>query len=92
MPVPVSGPRLGRGDVVTKVNISGPNHQIEVNHDGADLTYVIEKAQKLFDDTKPSERGFGAYGFSMERQQQPNGWKRFDTDPALPVRVEGSAS
>ncbi len=71
---------------MTKVNIAGPNHQVEVNHDGADLVYVIEKAQKFFDDTKPPDRGHAAYGFSMERQQQSGSWKRFDTD-AMPVRV-----
>lgn len=75
---------------MTKINISGPNHTVEVQHDGGDLTYVIEKAQKLFDDTRPTERGLTAYGFSMERQPQSNGWKRFETD-TMPVRVEGGA-
>ena len=36
---------------VTRVNINGEGHQVEVQHEGADLIYVIEKAQKLWTET-----------------------------------------
>lgn len=74
---------------MTRVNINGGNHQVEVQHDGADLAYVIDKAQKLYEDTKPPERGLGpAYGFSMERRPQPS-WDvaKLGTE-RMPVRVE----
>lgn len=55
---------------MSRVHISSTEHTVTVDHDGGDLTYVVEKAQKLWDDTKPSERGVGpAVGFSMERDR-----------------------
>lgn len=52
---------------MTRVNINGEGHQVEVNHDGADLAYVIEKAQKLWNETKPAPEPPGpAYGFSAQ--------------------------
>lgn len=74
---------------MTRVNINGANHQVEVQHDGGDLAYVIEKAQKLFDETKPQDRAAGpAFGFSMERKPQPS-WDvaKLGTE-RMPVRVE----
>jgi hypothetical protein len=60
----------------THVSISGRGHQIDVQHDGGDLTYVIEKAQKLWDDTvQPEETGGASYGFQGERQHNSNGWR-----------------
>lgn len=59
---------------MTKVNINGSNHQVEVDHDGGDLTYVVEKAQKLWNDTKPSDRPGPAYGFTAEREQRAGGF------------------
>jgi hypothetical protein len=52
-----------------KVNINGVNHQVEIEVDSADLSYVIEKAQKLFDETKPADHrmGPGSAGFQAER-------------------------
>lgn len=47
---------------MTRVNINGAGHQIEVDHNSEDLGYVIEKAQKLWEQTKPPDRvpvGFG---------------------------------
>jgi len=38
---------------MTQVVISGDGHQVTVDHQGADLVYVIEKAQKLWDETRP---------------------------------------
>lgn len=38
---------------MTKVHINGGLHQVEVEHDSNDLSYVIEKAQKLWEETKP---------------------------------------
>lgn len=51
---------------MTRVNISGSNHQVEVQHDGADLAYVIEKAQKLWNETAPAEPSAPAYGFTAQ--------------------------
>ncbi len=69
---------------MSQVHISGPNHTVTVNHDGADLTYVIEKAQKLYEDTRPADRslGPGAAGFQT---QMANQW---DHDRQRPVRSE----
>jgi hypothetical protein len=54
---------------VIRVNINGEGHQVEVQHDGGDLTYVIEKAQKLWDETKAPEPSPGpAFGYTS----QPN--------------------
>jgi hypothetical protein len=44
---------------VTKVNINGGGHQVEVDHDGNDLSYVLEKAQKLWNETRTAPRGAG---------------------------------
>lgn len=69
---------------MTQVHISGPNHTVTVNHDGGDLTYVIEKTQKLYDETKPVDRslGPGYAGFQQERKGQ------WDHDHHRPVRAE----
>lgn len=50
---------------MTKVVINGQRHQVEVDHDGADLVYVLEKAQKLYEETRPPER---PAGFTAERE------------------------
>lgn len=74
---------------MTKVDINGTNHQVTIEVDHADLGYVIDKARKLYEETKPPERGLGpAYGFSMERKPQP-AWDRAVLGvERLPVRVE----
>jgi hypothetical protein len=55
---------------MSQVHISSQTHTVTVNHDGGDLSYIVEKAQKLWDDTKPPDAGAGpAYGFSMERDR-----------------------
>lgn len=60
---------------MSQVHISGAEHTVTVTHDGGDLAYVIEKAQKLWDDTRPPDRGAGpAYGFTPEREQRSNGF------------------
>lgn len=51
---------------MTRVNINGVNHQVEIHHDGADLTYVVEKAQKLWDETRPAENTSPAFGYSTQ--------------------------
>lgn len=52
---------------MTRVNINGSNHQVEVQHEGGDLAYVIEKTRKLWDETKPEVEPPGpAYGFSAQ--------------------------
>jgi hypothetical protein len=53
---------------MTQVHISRHDHTVTVQYDGADLSYVVEKAQKLFDETKPSDRSVPAFGFQAERR------------------------
>lgn len=56
---------------MSQVHISGATHTVTVNHDGSDLTYVIEKAQKLWDETKPADSTPGpAFGFQAEREHR----------------------
>lgn len=58
---------------MTRVNITGSGHQVEIQHDGADLTYVVEKAQKLWSETVPTEPSPGpAYGFSAQVKLHAN--------------------
>ena len=57
-----------------KVNINGAGHQVEIDVDPTDLNYVIEKAQKLYEETKPDKAGPGYAGFQMERGHQPGGY------------------
>jgi hypothetical protein len=61
---------------MTRVNINGAGHQVEVQHDGGDLAYVIEKAQKLWDDTKPPDGrvGPGGAGQMIGFAAQPREW------------------
>lgn len=63
---------------MSQVHISSPTHTVTVNHDSADLSYLIDKAQKLWEDTKPPDGGAPgpAYGFSMEREQRRDGYVR----------------
>lgn len=61
------------GGPVTKVNINGANHQIEIDHDGNDLSYVVEKAKKLWDETKPDSKTHAAFGYSTQLQLPRNG-------------------
>ena len=54
---------------MSQVHISNATHTVTVNHDGSDLAYIIEKAQKLYDETKPADPQPGpAFGFSSERR------------------------
>lgn len=59
---------------MTKVNINGANHQVEIDHQGGDLAYVIEKAQNLWEATKPEDKGSGpAFGYSAQVKLPVNG-------------------
>lgn len=59
---------------MTTVNINGSGHQVEIEHDGGDLGYVIEKAQKLWNETKPKDVGTGpAFGYSAQVKLHSNG-------------------
>ena len=53
---------------MSRVQISGQGHEVTVDHEGADLTYVVEKAQKLWQDTRGPDKPYSAYGFSNERE------------------------
>ena len=60
---------------MSQVHISSNTHTVTVNHDGGDLSYVIDKAQKLWDDTKPPETKPGpAIGFQAEREYRRDGY------------------
>jgi len=37
---------------MTKATITSDGHHVEVDHDGTDLTYVIEKTQQLWESTR----------------------------------------
>jgi len=59
---------------VAKVNINGANHQVEIEHDSADLSYIVEKAQKLWDETKPTDGKPGlAYGYAIQKANEQAG-------------------
>lgn len=76
---------------MSQVHIASNAHTVTVNHDTTDLSYLIEKAQKLWDDTKPPDAGNGpAYGFSMQRDPGPQLGrnKRWGGD-FEPVRADG---
>ncbi len=53
---------------MSRVSINGDGHQIEVQHDGTDLVYVIEKAQKLWAETlhQSGKRPSRPVGFTVE--------------------------
>ena len=51
-----------------RVNINGAGHQVEIDCDSPDLSYVIEKAQKLWDATRPEKGSPGYAGFQMDRR------------------------
>jgi hypothetical protein len=60
---------------MTKININGEGHQVEIDHDGADLSYIVEKAQKLWDETRPRRRigpGFGVDEHKLNGQPVGN--------------------
>lgn len=59
---------------MTRVHISRHDHTVTVDHDGGDLTYVVEKAQKLWDDTKPAHQAGPAFGFQAERANGRGGF------------------
>lgn len=53
---------------MTQIKISGQGHEVVIDHDGGDLAYVVEKAQKLWDDTKSHEVKSAGFGFLSERR------------------------
>lgn len=74
---------------MTQVHISGPAHTVTVDHDGDNLDYVIGKAQKLWDDTRPPNPtpGPGSYGFTGQIDNQYN-HDRQQGSMWRPVRAE----
>lgn len=64
---------------MTKVNINGTNHQVEIDHDGNDLSYVVDKAKALWEQTKPADAGKGpAFGYSTQVAHQQAGYASFN--------------
>lgn len=74
-----------------RVNINGAGHQVEVDVEHTDLNYVIEKAQKLFEETKPRQASPGYAGFQLEHASV-RGYGKFGADFHLGERptVEGA--
>lgn len=71
---------------MSRVHISRQDHTVTVDHDGADLAYVVEKAQKLFDETKPAPAVPGpAFGFQADRSYGGAGYAdmRHGEQPAV---------
>lgn len=57
---------------MSRIEINGGGHQIVVDCNVSDLAYVVEKAQKLWQETKGADHPGPAYGFSMERDRGLN--------------------
>lgn len=75
---------------MTQVHISSTNHTVTVNHDGGDLSYIIDKAQKLWDETKSAEPPAGpGIGFTSQISPQWN-HDRQNGSQYRPVRADGS--
>jgi hypothetical protein len=74
---------------VSRVEINAGGRQVIVDHDGTDLAYIVEKAQKLWQDTEAVPLPPGpAYGFSMERDPGLSlGWDKRSGGELEPVRV-----
>jgi hypothetical protein len=73
---------------VTQVHISSPNHTVTVNHDGDNLDYILGKAQRLWDETRPPDTSPGpAYGFTAQIDSQYN-HDRQQGSMWRPVRAE----
>lgn len=53
---------------MSRIHINGQGHEVTVEHDGAELAYVVEKAQKLWQDTREQDKPYAAYGFTNERE------------------------
>lgn len=73
---------------MTQVSISAADHTVTVNHDGGDLTYVIEKTQRLWDETRAAIRPGPATGFTSQIQypSEPHRDKRIGGE-IHPVRA-----
>lgn len=71
---------------MSRVHISRHDHTVTVDHDGGDLTYVVEKAQKLWDETRPAaDRAGPAFGFTADRSYSVGGYAdmRHGEQPAV---------
>lgn len=74
---------------MSRIEINGGGHQVVVDHDGHDLAYVVEKAQKLWQDTKELQPPPGpAYGFTSQVDTQWN-HDRQQGSQWRPVRAHG---
>jgi hypothetical protein len=80
-----------------RVNINGAGHQVEIECDHPDPGYVIEKAQRLYEETRPTAKadkaGPATAGFQMQQAYQP-GHGPYGADFRLGERpdVQGRAS
>lgn len=55
---------------MSRVEINSGGHQVIVDHDSSDLTYVIDKARALWESTKPAP-GPATSGFAITERQAP---------------------
>ena len=54
---------------MSRIEINAGGRHIIVDHDGGDLAYVVEKAEKLWQAVESPEKPPGpAYGFQAERR------------------------
>ena len=75
---------------MSQVHISNQTHTVTVNHDSTDLSYLIDKAQKLWEDTRPPAASPGpAIGFTSQINGQYN-HDRQQGSQWRPVRAEAA--
>jgi hypothetical protein len=67
---------------MSRIEINADGRHVIVDHDGADLAYVIDKAETLWRAAETPQKSPGpAYGFQAERDRQ------WDHDRQPPVRA-----
>lgn len=57
---------------MTRVNINGHDHQVEIQHDDASLAEIVDAARTLWQQTRgPDEPDRPGAGASLHQQQAP---------------------
>ncbi len=72
--------------VVTKVNINGHSHQVEVEHDG-DLNEVVAVARKLWETTVQPEYGPAGPGLGFQGERADGEYLRRGPAYVRPVEA-----
>lgn len=81
---------------MSRIEIRDGDRHVIVDHDGGDLAYVVEKAEKLWKATEGPEKSQGpAYGFQADRRWSadvaPLGNGAYTTTPS-PVTASDKVS